>query len=166
MKIIKEIREKIEKELGVDISINKRTRPLVYSRALFFKIARMKTGKSLAEIGKEVGRDHSSVLHGLKLFEQVISYNEQPYLDIYEKLMLEITTIKSNSFVSQESYYEYHYNKLLIRFNEERLHKKDIIHKYNFLRTKLRGYQPYLADSKNFALNELALDIEIISKSI
>ena len=45
----------------------------VYRRSVFFAVCRELTTSSLAEIGKVARKDHSTVLHGLKMFYDEIN---------------------------------------------------------------------------------------------
>lgn len=64
------IRRIIEKEVGHRIDTKNRTRSYTYARAVYCQIAREISGPrsySLCEIGQEINRDHSSVLHNLNI---------------------------------------------------------------------------------------------------
>lgn len=54
-----------------------RKREIADARHLFFFFARAKTIKSLSQIGDEVDRDHSSVLHGAKKINDLIKSNNE-----------------------------------------------------------------------------------------
>jgi chromosomal replication initiation ATPase DnaA len=48
---------------------------------------RIKTGLSLAEIGKTINRHHTTVIHSIQKIEDLIVYKNPPYMyDIYKKL--------------------------------------------------------------------------------
>ena len=56
--------------------------PLVYQRAVYFKLCRDHTKYSLHEIGKTLGYDHATVLHSLKLFEKFELMERNEYIKI------------------------------------------------------------------------------------
>jgi len=73
-----------------DFSLKSRQRPLVYMRAIYFKLCRDFTNYTTTEIGASVKRDHATVLHGLKLFKLLKEWNDEYYLDIYTQARLVI----------------------------------------------------------------------------
>ena len=70
-----------------------RTRQTVFERAVFFKLCRVLTKESLSDIGKMTGRDHATVVHGLKVFENDIEPNDgkrkkyHRYYELYVELL-------------------------------------------------------------------------------
>lgn len=73
---------------GVDITTNSRGRKFIYARALYFKAYRQcYTSASLEKIGKSVNKDHATVLHALKEFENYVRYDKS--LSKYYLLLLQ-----------------------------------------------------------------------------
>ena len=90
------IYEKVEKATGKTISKRNRRRPLVYSRYVYFLLAKKLTEESLEKIGKKCGRrDHATVLHGIKKFDELIACRD--FVEIYNKCAVEINN--TNAFV-------------------------------------------------------------------
>lgn len=83
---IKQIKSLIERNFKVKIDTRARQRDIVYARALYFKLCRDMTLESMSKIGKLVNRDHSSVVHGVKLFDETISVYEPRYERFYRKI--------------------------------------------------------------------------------
>ena len=77
------IKELACEEFGSSFTARSRMRPLVYQRAVYFKLCRDHTKYSLHEIGKTLGYDHATVLHSLKLFEKFELWNETNILKSY-----------------------------------------------------------------------------------
>lgn len=65
----------IEQNLNRFLKTKSRSREDVYIRSLYYTLAREHTLFSLSKIGKVVGRDHATVLHGLKLFDEAKKYH-------------------------------------------------------------------------------------------
>jgi len=65
-----------------------RTQRLVFPRYCIFKLLRDKTNWSLTDIGRFLGKDHATVLHGIRTIENDLRYNQekeawyQEYLNI------------------------------------------------------------------------------------
>lgn len=68
----KEIINYINKELSIDITKKKKTNEYVFARTLYYKLCKEYTNLPLSEIGAGVNKDHCSVLHNLKNFDEVI----------------------------------------------------------------------------------------------
>lgn len=84
------ILEVISEYYGVsENSIKSKTRKVksVRARQIYFYIAYKTSGKGLAEIGKLVNRDHTTVIHGIRKIEGEI--------DIYQDTFLEFKELKA-----------------------------------------------------------------------
>lgn len=77
----------INSTLEVDIRQNTRIRQYVYARFIYFKVMRDKY-YSLSYIGSSIGKDHATVLHGLKQFEALKSYDD--FKKMYDKVRLAV----------------------------------------------------------------------------
>ena len=80
---IQYIKETIEWRSGFKFDCTSRERHRSYLRSLYYTLAREYTNNSLLAIAKLVNRDHSTAIHGLKLFEQAYSY-EPNIRELYE----------------------------------------------------------------------------------
>jgi len=64
------------KTTGFNLSDRSRKKEVSYARIVFFHYARERTTESLDAIGKMVARDHSTVLHGVKKYQEYIEYTD------------------------------------------------------------------------------------------
>ena len=83
---IQYIKETIEWRSGFKFDCTSRERNRSYLRSLYYTLAREYTNNSLLAIAKLVNRDHSTAIHGLKLFEQAYSY-EPSIRELYEDFL-------------------------------------------------------------------------------
>lgn len=83
---IDKIRELVEHETGYDLTDRKRTRERVYVRSVYFKLCRSNTLASLHKIGLSVNKDHATVLHGIRLFDETLTRWEKSYVELYKKV--------------------------------------------------------------------------------
>lgn len=60
------IKEIVDNYFELNLKRNTRKRNYVEARAIFYKLCREFTKLSLEQIGKQVDRDHASVLHGIR----------------------------------------------------------------------------------------------------
>lgn len=67
---LKEIAEVVNHYFGLDIRKNSRKREYIMARCIYYYIAKKYTNRSFAAIGRELGKDHATAIHGLKLYEQ------------------------------------------------------------------------------------------------
>jgi len=142
-----EIRKLVSLEVGVDITLKTRKREVVYARAIYFKLCREFTMQPLSAIGKEVGRDHATVLHGINIFNDVISECEMEYNKIYERVKYVVISSDAN----KEKYFEpdvYYKKKYLELFEENRI----IRHKFKFLLSQLKHHGNKFTDKKEFQI--------------
>ena len=72
----KEIIDFINAELKIDIRKKKKTNQYVFARTVYYKLAKELTNLPIAEIGRQVNKDHCSVIHNLKNFEEVVKRKE------------------------------------------------------------------------------------------
>jgi len=83
------IKDYIEANIKVSLKKKTRARDMCYARAVYYKLAKRYTVQSLTSIGKLVGRDHATVLHGLKLFDEAIMYSE-PLKVVYDSFSINV----------------------------------------------------------------------------
>ena len=87
-------------EFGKSFTKRSRIRPLVYRRAVYFKLCRDHTNKSLDEIGKTLGYDHATVLHALNLFKKFELWEESVMLRAHKKINDKILKETHNRFAT------------------------------------------------------------------
>ena len=87
---VERIKEHIEK-YSLDVPCRKRE--VVYKRMYLFKYLQQMEGMSLISIGKMFNRDHSTVIHGLRTFDNVKLYED--FMDYTRK---EFELFKINTF--------------------------------------------------------------------
>jgi len=82
------IKETIEWRSGMRFDSESRERQRSYLRSLYYTLAKEYTNQSITAIAKLVNRDHSTAIHGLKLFEQAYTY-EPTIRELYEDFLAE-----------------------------------------------------------------------------
>lgn len=73
-KMLQVIREAVETVTNCDVVIRKRQVEYVQARMIFYKLAR-DNKQTLQAIGKFLKRDHSTVMHSLRKFQQDVKYD-------------------------------------------------------------------------------------------
>jgi len=71
------IKEIVDNYFELNLKRNTRKRQYVEARAIFYKLCREFTKLSLEEIGKQVDRDHASVLHGIRSLNNWVEYDNR-----------------------------------------------------------------------------------------
>lgn len=131
MKNIKEVTEFVEKHLNVDLTSKlnkkKRTDDLVLARCVVYHICRSNFGMSLAKIGANFDKDHSTVLHSLRTSLDFI-LSEKVYSDVIKRANAIIEMARGSEKDTVKEYLnledlQYDYNKLK---SENRQLKKEL----------------------------------------
>ncbi len=128
------IKEIVEIETDSDLKVKSRQREIVYARSIYYKLCKTHTRATLSSIGKSVKKDHATVLHGLRLFDDVITKYEdaQDYKRIHGKLdrMFRNKSTSIERFVDPLNYYREKYKETLLELrkvrNENRMLKKQL----------------------------------------
>ena len=110
----KYIAELVAKELDIpDLSVKERTRDLAQARFIYYKLAKSFCRYvSLAAIGKEINRDHSTVVYGLNKYDVESKYDL--YMrDVHDKLYNELDPNFVKPGVDQE--YDLTFQEILNR---------------------------------------------------
>jgi hypothetical protein len=118
-----EIQEYIQAE---QLDGKNRRRDLVYRRIYLFKYLKQMEGLSLVEIGKLFNRDHSTVIHGLKAFENAKLYDD--FMDYTRK---EFELFKINTFRRDL----YTLNRTPVQYSKEQFKTIVEVREYNNIET-------------------------------
>lgn len=137
--MVEDIINFINKETGIDITKRKRTNEYVFARTVYYKLARELTNLSLEEIGRQVNKDHCSVIHNLRNFNEAIkrpilkrvytayienplASNESSYSEVVQKnkeLVEEIRKLKEDKYFIDEGSNEI--DNMLQGLNQEQM---------------------------------------------
>ena len=78
----------LQKKTGLDLRKRTQIREYFLTRAIYYKLAREYTFHSLSKIGAEVGKDHATVLHGIKKFDLEMKKYYPELYDLYTNFKL------------------------------------------------------------------------------
>lgn len=117
------IREIVEKAFDVDLSSRNRQRFVVDKRIIYSKIARERTVFSVQMIGREIKRDHATILNHLGQADSLIRYDEKfkkDYFHCLEKIPVfdnycDVTTQTLKRLIKTTRAQEYKLRKELTR---------------------------------------------------
>ncbi len=151
------IRNAVNNAFNKRIQETTRRRDVVYPRAIYYKLAQDYSGESLTSIGRTVSKDHATVIHGLKLFENVINplweknYHNK-YLKLKEqldnKMRLQVKSIDPNRFYRDKYRIKLLQNKEMYTFTRNCLIKMESMgHKFTDV---LRNQLDNMIDDKQF----------------
>ena len=88
------IREFVEDYYGVVISVRTRKQETIKARFMYYKLIRSNTKLSLDAIGKSLGYDHASVMHGVKQMNSWIATN-RTFKNDYRVLQNKINNVNN-----------------------------------------------------------------------
>ena len=156
------IKEEVENKFDLeDIASARRQIKEVNARYVFYRLCKDFTFSSLAELGKTVNRDHSSVMHGLKRFELIVYWKENQYLIPYDEIKKELTHLLEVLKLDEGLTLAQEYNALIeqnVLLKQQSEDLKLFIDKNlrDFLRKvkKTYGYMPFHAREKHRKLKE------------
>ena len=151
------IRNAVESLFNTQIHISSREREIVYMRSIYYKLCKEFTFESLTKIGNTVNKDHATVIHGLKIFENIINpLWEKDYYQKYLKLQAQLNTktkltVKRsdpNKFYREKYRIKLLQNKEIYKFARTCLSKMDSMgHKFTDV---LRNQLDNMIDDKKF----------------
>jgi chromosomal replication initiation ATPase DnaA len=78
--------------LGVDIFNRRRHRELVEARFIYCHIMRHEFNKTVSAIGRRLNKNHATVLHSLKGFEDLMSLKDKEFREKYNRIINIIQT--------------------------------------------------------------------------
>ena len=78
----------LQNKTGLNIRKRTQIREYFLTRAIYYKLAREYTFHSLSKIGAEVGKDHATVLHGIKKFDLEMKKYYPELYDLYTNFKL------------------------------------------------------------------------------
>ena len=155
------IKQLVENYFKIQLNSKTRRREYVEARAIYYKLLRENTRMSLASIGKTMNRDHATALHSIRKIEDWLQFDKQLRQD-YNTLNARVQhAIRLNPELfkevkSVEDFYEVEYKKLEERYNQilkkNTLEYRDLVTKYNFLKSVLKVHQPKRIESGEFDL--------------
>lgn len=149
MQTLELLRKEIKNELRIDVCDSTRKREFVYARSLYFKLARELTKYSLDYIGNTVNKDHSTVLHGIKLFDETICKYEHNLMVLYYDIMEKYSEVEFNEYDDPIGYWKLRCSELEDKYHDVVDQYNKLVHTSLFLRgvMKKRGYKHKILDS-------------------
>jgi hypothetical protein len=144
------IKQAVESAFNSFIDIKTRRRDITYMRAIYYKLCKEFTFEPLHQIGKTVNRDHATVIHGLKTFDNIIdNFWEKEYFNIYldikkhikNKISLEVKSYDPNKFYRNKYRVKLLQNKQLYNYTKQCIDKlEEMDYKYcEILRNQLNN---------------------------
>lgn len=166
---LQRIEKFVNSSLGIKINQITRERPIVYGRDLFYALAKKCTDLTLAKIGLFFGKegeyltkDHATVLHGIKVFNNVLllekkykdlynSYIFKYLEDLYKKdVITEFTNQNVHELVEYKEQALTKLNKTIVTLEQKNINLKD---KIEMLIKEIKVSKNY---SKKLNKNEIA----------
>lgn len=95
MKVAKEVINHIRKVTGINIVPVTRKREVVDLRVIYAQILLKNTNYTTIETGKYIGKDHATIIHYRKQFNNLITYPE--FRSLYNKIVLGLNFDNENT---------------------------------------------------------------------
>lgn len=150
---IKKIKELVKQEYGYDVDSPTRKREVVEARAMFYSILKNFSNLTLAAIARTVDKNHATVLHGLKNFEQWRKQNK--YLNFAFKNVV----YKLEALDDVENYID------VMELRRELLQAKMDLYELNSKKEKINFMYELLKDLPMDKLADIQDRVKLILKS-
>jgi len=141
------IKKIIEEYFSLQLIRKTRKREYVEARAFYYKFCRLFCKSSLTTIGDNLERNHATVLNALNRLDGWLTYDKRlmSYYNELDRIIREgLKDVDDDyDYVSVGQLYESKYNDLTEKY-------KELINKYNFLKSQLKRYQPDVVDKEEF----------------
>lgn len=122
---MRKIRNKVEKYFNVNIAEKTRRFDVVFARGCYFKLCRELTKNSFKKIGDSVGKNHATVIHGIRTVNDLVETDRQlkSEMDGLMNKFSEYNKIKEKMSITQ---LVREYNKLLLQIGEKDVKIKEL----------------------------------------
>lgn len=127
------IRNIVEEYYNLNLSTQTRKAEYVEARGMYYKILRDNTRLPLSKIGKELGKDHATVLHSLRNMIDWIKHDSQVRkdYDTINKRVQHAISLDPEAFNQEETMEGFYERKY-----------KELETKYKFLKSRLKVHEP------------------------
>lgn len=133
---IQEIKKLVENKTKLKLNTNSRLQHFVYTRAVLFTLCKKYTTATLYEIGQIVGRDHASVIHGIKLYNEVLTRYDDQYKELYNEIEFKIRIKLKLALKHKDlNYYKHKFSKILVEHRQALLENRTL---YNYINKDLQ----------------------------
>ena len=155
MEILQEIKHLVEKELQLNLDNKTRKREYVFARAVYYRLCSEFTKHSLNAIGETINKDHSTVIHGLKIFKSFLDFPNMYQAEINAYDNIHPTLKKISTEIKEEAP-----ETILERFAREKQEmtneRNNSIEKYNTLKDKHNKLLKYFSKFEKNAYEKYA----------
>lgn len=149
---IKKIKELVKQEYGYDVDSPTRKREVVEARAMFYSVLKNFTNLTLTGIARTVGKNHATVLHGLKNFELWRKQNK--YLEFaFKNVVYKLETLDE-----VENYID------VMELRRELLKAKMDLHELNSKKEKINFIYELLKDLPMDKVEDIKNRVKLIIK--
>lgn len=83
---LNKIAEIVGQRMGLNLYKNNRKHKVIIARSLYYSLSKELTNKSLEKIGAELKKDHATVIHGLKMYENTYSLENNDLLLLRDQI--------------------------------------------------------------------------------
>ena len=134
----KEIKDKIDNHLSLDISIKIRSTFYVELRYIYYQLCLKYASDALSyrRIGKEVNKDHASVMHGLGKFEDFLLTDNDFATKYYDIEQIIISVVPKEIIDRRIKIEEYKKQMLTNKYLDLQSKYFELKCKYNYLNQK------------------------------
>tara|TARA_R100000988_G_C4006978_1_gene173424 strand:+ start:1936 stop:2340 length:405 start_codon:yes stop_codon:yes gene_type:complete len=128
---LNQIKKLLIKEFDNDFTVKNRKQEFVYQRSIYFRLCREFTTLPLCDIAASLNKNHATVIHSFKVFDNLELWGEHRLLEVYRRVKSKINQTKRRRWIRN-----------CYKTNRERYHS--LLHRHINLKQKYAD----LKDSK------------------
>tara|TARA_R100000734_G_C3315550_1_gene107546 strand:- start:702 stop:1106 length:405 start_codon:yes stop_codon:yes gene_type:complete len=128
---LNQIKKLLIKEFNNDFTLKNRKQEYVYQRSIYFRLCREFTTLPLCDIAASLDKNHATVIHSFKVFDNLELWGEHRLLEVYQRVRFKINQTHKKRYI-----------KNCIKSKKDRYHS--LLHRHINLKQKYAD----LKDSK------------------
>lgn len=96
---LNQIKKLLIKEFNNDFTVKNRKQEFVYQRSIYFRLCREFTTLPLCDIAASLNKNHATVIHSFKVFDNLELWGEHRLLEIYQRVRFKINQTHKKRYI-------------------------------------------------------------------
>jgi hypothetical protein len=96
---LNQIKKLLIKEFDNDFTVKNRKQEFVYQRSIYFRLCREFTTLPLCDIAASLNKNHATVIHSFKVFDNLELWGEHRLLEIYQRVRFKINQTHKKRYI-------------------------------------------------------------------
>lgn len=96
---LNQIKKLLIKEFDNDFTLKNRKQEYVYQRSIYFRLCREFTTLPLCDIAASLDKNHATVIHSFKVFNNLELWGEHRLLEVYQRVRFKINQTHKKRYI-------------------------------------------------------------------